>query len=316
MGPKLITVIGSLNTDLITRTSRVPLSGETLTAESFSTGSGGKGANQATACARLSRCRRSPSDGMVIVQMVGAVGADIFGCDLVADLEQNGVDTSHVKIAKGEKTGVAVIVVEEATGENRIMITPGANHSLRPDQFDDLPTPLPAMIVLQLEIPLDTVIRITHTAKLQKVPVLLNPAPAVPLPKDAYQGLAHLIVNETEAGILAKGKMPEGSVKGNLSAACDIFHQLGVANVIITLGGEGVFYSCSERRERVPSLPVKKTIDTTAAGDTFVGAYAVCIIRGQSIPESVRWANIAAAKTVEKEGAQDAIPWLDDMPAA
>ncbi|KAI4163723.1 MAG: hypothetical protein LQ342_002757 [Letrouitia transgressa] len=316
MGPKLITVIGSLNTDLITRTSRVPLSGETLTAESFSTGSGGKGANQAAACARLSRCRRSPSDSMVTVQMVGAVGADTFGRDLVADLEQNGVNISRVNMIEGGKTGVAVIVVEEATGENRIMITPGANYSLRPDQFGHLPTPLPAIIVLQLEIPLDTVIRIIHIAKLQKVPVLLNPAPAVPLPKDVYQGLAHLVVNETEVEILAKSQLPEGSVKDNLLAACDIFHHLGVANVIITLGGEGVFYSSSERRERVPSSPVKKIADTIAAGDTFVGAYAVCIVKGQSIPEAVHWANIAAAKTVEKEGAQDAIPWLDDMPAA
>ncbi|KAL9615123.1 MAG: hypothetical protein Q9167_000441 [Letrouitia subvulpina] len=314
MAPKLITVIGSLNTDLITRTSRVPLSGETLTAKSFSTGSGGKGANQAVACARLSRCKQSPSDGMVNVQMVGAIGYDIFGRDLIASLEQNGVDTSRVKITENERTGVAVIVVEEATGENRIMITPGANYSIRPDQFDGLPTPLPAMIVLQLEIPLDTVIRIIGTAKLHKVPVLLNPAPAVPLPNNTYQGLDHLIVNETEAEILVKGQMPEGSVKDNLSAACDIFHQLGVSNVIITLGGEGVFYSDPEKRERVHSSPIKEVIDTTAAGDTFVGAYAVCIVKGQSICEAVHWANIAAAKTVEKEGAQDAIPWLDDMP--
>ncbi|KAI4211843.1 MAG: hypothetical protein LQ351_005334 [Letrouitia transgressa] len=315
MGQKLISIIGSLNTDLITRTSRVPLPGETLTAESFSTGSGGKGANQAAACARLSRHRQSPSDGMVTVQMVGAVGADIFGRDLVADLGQNGIDTSRVRITEGEKTGVAVIVVEEATGENRIMLTPGANYSLTPDQFDHLSTPLPAIIVLQLEIPLDTVIRIVHTAKLQKVPVLLNPAPAVRLPKDVYRGLAHLVVNETEAEILTKGQMPAGSIKDNLSVACDIFHHLGVINVIITLGGDGVFYSSSERRERVSSSPIKKISDTTAAGDTFVGAYAVCIVQGQSIPESVHWANIAAAKTVEKEGAQDAIPWLDDMPA-
>ena len=175
---KTITIIGSLNTDLVTVTPRVPSGGETLTATSFSTGPGGKGANQAVACCRLSR----PSPGRpfpfpdVFVRMVGAVGADEFGPRLISGMKADGIDVSGIREVEGETTGVAVIIVEEASGENRILLNPGANHTLHPSNFtspSSLGISLPHLIILQLEIPLETVLQILKTAKEARVPVLL-----------------------------------------------------------------------------------------------------------------------------------------------
>ncbi|KAL8987535.1 MAG: hypothetical protein Q9177_003261, partial [Variospora cf. flavescens] len=214
-----ITIIGSLNTDLITRTPRLPHPGETLTATSFSTGCGGKGCNQAVACARLSRSSSSPSSGdapsLITTRMLGAVGGDDeFGGALIKGLQRNGVDASDVSVVKGQRTGVAVIVVEEDTGENRILLTPGANFSVMPGSLpEDLflegkkeeKKEKPALVILQLEIPLETVVHVMKRARANGVPVLLNPAPAPPaegkkrLPVDVFMGLEHLVLNETEA---------------------------------------------------------------------------------------------------------------------
>ena len=313
MTAKTVAIIGSLNLDLITRTSRLPTPGETLHGISFSTGSGGKGANQAVACARLSRSKSYTSESAINVRMIGAVGSDSFGRDLISGLQRNAIDVSGVKIVEGWKTGVAVIVVEEASGENRIILNPGANFSITPDQFGSLPTPLPSLVVLQLEIPLETVVQILRVAKKLKIPTLLNLAPANILPNDVYHGLSHLILNETEAEYLAGQHGQTVSVSQELPRTCDLFHHLGVTNVIITLGKDGVFYSNGDTKDRLPASPVSRVIDTTAAGDTFVGAYAVCVADDRPVSEAVGLANVAAAAAVEKEGAQDAIPWLEEV---
>lgn len=345
-----ITVIGSLNTDLITRTDRFPNPGETLTANSFSTGSGGKGANQAVACARLSRSKPGPSAASrassnslassnpsktipfhqigakpsVHVCMIGAVGDDEFGNRLKDGLESNGIHTTDVRVIEGETTGTAVIIVEEATGENSILITPGANAHVVPSTLPDslFTPPLPSLIILQLEIPIPTVIHIIRTAQQKGMPVLLNPAPAVELPAEVYAGLEHLVLNQTEAQTLAagmKGSSTGDDDDGRLNDICTHFHTLGVQNVILTLGGEGVYWRsssssiASEGGQHVPAAHVERVVDTTAAGDTFVGAYAVGVATGQGVGPAVRWANKAAARTVEKEGAQGAIPWRDEV---
>ncbi|KAL8760862.1 MAG: hypothetical protein Q9184_002972 [Pyrenodesmia sp. 2 TL-2023] len=350
MSTPTITVIGSLNTDLITRTNRFPNPGETLTANSFSTGSGGKGANQAVACARLSRSTpsslnatrsQSTSTGpsllpiglsasshtpnaepSVHVRMVGAVGDDEFGTRLKDGLESNGIHTGDVRVIEGETTGTAVVIVEEATGENRILITPGANAHVVPSTLPDslFTPPLPSLLILQLEIPILTVIHIITTARQKGIPVLLNPAPAVELPKEVYAGLEHLVLNQTEAQTLAAGieiSSTRDNDDGRLHDICTHFHRLGVQNVILTLGGEGVYWRSSTASEgtqrRVPAERVEKVVDTTAAGDTFVGAYAVGVATGQGVGRAVLWANKAAARTVEEEGAQHAIPWRDDV---
>lgn len=307
----LITVIGSLNKDLITRTSRVPDAGETLTANSFSTGSGGKGANQAVACARLSRYNATAREE-VQVRLIGCVGFDSFGQELVEGLKDDGIDTSGVVFVDEVMTGVSVIVVEEESGENRIMFSPGANYELTPERFIDLPAPLPDLIVLQMEIPLETILQVLEIARKHAVDVLLNPAPALELPNAAYNAITHLVLNETEAALLSQ---IQGS---DWEKVAQKFLSLGVNNVVITLGSEGAFFATSEGSGQVPGDSVK-AVDTTGAGDTFVGAYAVSVVKatktGQNpdIAEAVRRANKAAAFTVQKPGAQDAIPFTSEI---
>ncbi|POS84303.1 hypothetical protein EPUL_002599 [Erysiphe pulchra] len=327
MKPKFISVIGSLNTDLVTTTARLPLGGETLTATSFFTGLGGKGANQAVACARLSQ--PNPSTGLqpkifknVNVKMIGAVGADEFGPRMKSSMALDGVDISSVEVKNGQTTGVAVIIVEESTGENRILLNPGANNTLMPDQFEQVSSlgiPLPDIIILQLEIPLATVLQIIKIAKNAGVEVILNPAPAAILPAEAYKNLSHLILNESEASILTGRSLSEVShVDFDWKVVIMEFLAKGVQNVIITLGARGAFFASNTTDEvsvkHMPAFKVNKVVDTTAAGDTFVGAYALGIVRGEKNKEEViRYACLTAARTIEKRGAQNSIPWSDEI---
>jgi len=311
-----ITIIGSLNTDLITRTTRVPAAGETLISQSFSTGSGGKGANQAVACARLSR-KNATAPVDIAVRMIGAVGDDTFGHDLLEDLQSNGIETDGVAVKKGERSGVAVIIVEEQSGENRILMSPNANFSLRPNEFMQLRSPRLDLIVLQLEIPLDTTLQILKIARENGVEVVMNPAPAQKLPKEAWEGVTHLIVNESEASIITDCAEEQPSWrKWGKHMECIV--SLGVEHVTITLGPQGAIYMDTRLRQYWyhPAKQVK-VVDTTAAGDTFVGAYAVAITkqwgRSGNVAAAVRWAIEAAAKTVAVEGAQAAIPWLEQI---
>jgi ribokinase len=330
MASKTITIIGSLNMDLVTLTPYIPKGGETMTANSFSTGAGGKGANQAVACARLSRLKPSPSSSTIspptsniTVKMVGAVGQDEFGPRLISGMKEDGIDVSGIREVAGKTTGVAVIIVESGSGENRIMLNPGANHTLLPSDFltpESLGSPLPDLIILQLEIPLETVLQILEIAKKAGVSVLLNPAPAVKLPDLAFPSITHLIVNESEAAILSGRSVDE--VEGpdfDWQKVADEFISKGAENVVVTLGSKGAFWATSESSSYVSAAKVKKVVDTTAAGDTFVGAYAVRVVSVDStapkggLEEIVAGACKAAGRTVEKEGAQSAIPWADEI---
>ncbi|KAG9202536.1 hypothetical protein G6514_004274 [Epicoccum nigrum] len=325
MSPKaVISVIGSLNVDLVTRTPRVPVAGETLTSESFDIGYGGKGANQAVACARLSRTQQQAADGIasdVEVRMVGAVGDDEFHAGFLESLQKDGLKTEKVEVLKGKKTGVAVITVETSTGENRIMFCPGANYEVG---VRDLVDGDASVALFQLELPLEVVLHNMKAARQKGVETIINPAPAIPLPAEAYEGLGHLIVNETEAAILSGIENPTSWDK-----VAAVFISRGVQNVIITLGGEGVFYQTAKRQAEskngsiVPARKVK-VVDTTAAGDTFAGAYTVAVAHWKAIAQgadfdldaAISHANRAASMTVQKEGAQSSIPWVDEVPAA
>jgi ribokinase len=331
MPPKrVITVIGSLNTDLVTVTERVPLGGETIESKSFSTGAGGKGANQAVAAARLSRpnpaitSQSAESNSDVLVKMVGAVGADEFGPKLVAGMRADGIDVSGVKVLEGQNTGVAVILVEEATGENRILFNPGANHSLKPEDFasiENLGESKPDLVVLQLEIPLVTALAVIDSCKRESIKVLFNPAPAVPLPLSVFEGLEHLIVNETEAAILSGRQLAEVNRDDmDWGVVTDEFIQKGVKNVVVTLGSKGSYYSGHLGGGKMvqPNQGIH-VVDTTCAGDTFVGCYAVEIVKALEgdikwdLQGAVRRASQAAERTVQKRGAQVAIPWADEI---
>ncbi|KAL0471928.1 ribokinase [Neurospora intermedia] len=334
-----ITVLGSLNIDLVAYVSHHPLPGETMTANSVAVSPGGKGANQAVACAKLSRSHTSSSSSSFAeetahITMLGTVGADSYGSLLKENLAKHGVDVSGVRVLDsppGAKTGMAMIVVDEPTGQNRIILSPEANHFLQPEHVSEVAhltssgaaQEKPDLLIMQLEIPVPTVLQALKTAKQNGVQVLLNPAPAVPLPDEAFDGLAHLVVNETEAAILSGLEESVLDTEEGLEKVGKVFLEKGVKTVIVTLGGRGVFFMTGGGEEGSKKGLIKaekaKVVDTTAAGDTFVGMYALEVViaakKGEQfdIEGAVRKANKAAAKTVERLGAQDSIPWRDEL---
>lgn len=267
--------------------------------------------------------------------MVGAVGADTYGEILRNNLSSHGVDVSNVLAPPDLKTGIAIIIVDEPTGQNRIVLSPEANHlGVAPEVFASTIRPRvfgggqgqgqaqqkPDLLIMQLEVPLQTVLLALEAAKEEGVAVLLNPAPAVKLPDAVYDGLAHLIVNETEASLLSGLPVEKLDTEEGCKEVATWFLQKGVLAVIITLGGRGVYFLAKEgaKEKLAPAEKVKEVVDTTAAGDTFVGQYALEVVGGSkggqfAIEDAVRRANKAAARTVERKGAQHSIPWRDEL---
>ncbi|KAL4894799.1 Ribokinase-like protein [Aspergillus ambiguus] len=379
--PPTVRVIGSLNVDMVSVTPRFPEPGETITSSSYFISAGGKGANQAVACGRLSRGRDGHETGApVTVEMVGAVGAldGHFDTLLKPTLENSGVDTGRVRIVPDAYTGVAVIVVDSsAGGENRIVFSPGANYegmqATTPGVVGmALAAPVPDVIVMQGEIPTATTVAILRDVAAWKArqraegrrgidagpDVLLNPAPAPPggLPDDVYAAVDHLVLNETEAELMTPPEeqllqtVPEARGTSGNEAVARYFHLLGVTYVLVTLGAKGVWYSATEAgssgaadgeqrfTNAIPAAAVRQVLDTTAAGDTFVGAYAVAVARwrerrreagqagrdvtsveekadryGRVMNEAMGMAARAAARCVERQGAMDSIPWEDEI---
>jgi len=294
-----ITVIGSLNMDLVITTPKVPVMGETVLGSGFLTVPGGKGANQAVAAAKLGGN----------VTMIGCVGNDTFGEVLLNNLRQNSVDTSHMRILDGVPTGIAMIVVNE--GNNFIIVDPGANYQLTPQMIDSVEDLIKesCIMVVQLEIPLDTVERVIDIAKRNDVKVLLNPAPAIKLEDSLLTKVDILTPNETECEIITD--IPIKSV-GDAKNAVAYLMNKGVENVIVTMGGNGVVYNSGKEiiHKAVPNV---KVVDTTAAGDSFSGALAVALSQGKSIDEAVDFGNIVGTLTVMKKGAQTSLPTIEDV---
>lgn len=330
-----ISIIGSLNIDFVTTTPRCPTAGETLTATSLTVSAGGKGGNQAVACGRSSFTSESTQD--VSVNMIGAVGADdpYYTSLLKPALENSGVNTAAIEQSKIQ-TGSASIIVEEINGENRILVVPGANHAGMMSDVSSILSALendkPDVVVLQGEIPRSTTIQLLeHFNHKKQAKVVFNPAPVFPegIPLSAVQGTAVLIMNETEAVQMARSiqNLPIGTFDGNLvpEETARVFHEhAGVEIVLITLGAEGVFYSTrSGQAGPVPGVKVAKVVDTTAAGDTFVGYFATAVARllatGKSLEEfddirsAVERANAAAAMCVQRQGAMQSIPFAYDL---
>lgn len=311
-----ITILGSCNIDLVSYVPHHPLPGETLTSSYFNTSPGGKGANQAVACGKLSRTS-DLADPSADVAMLGAVGVDTYGSTLRDSLASYGVDPQGVAVRQDGKTGIAIIIVDEPSGQNRIVLSPEANHTLLPTDFAQLPSPKPDLLIMQLEIPFETVMQALSAAKAADVPVLLNPAPAQELPAHAYDGLAHLIVNETEASILSGRPESDLDHLEGLQQVGDIFLQRGVQHIVITLGGRGVYYAVKDGKSAlIPALKAN-VVDTTAAGDTFVGSYALAVVgagsRSFDVDTAVKAANSASAITVSRKGAQISIPWKNEL---
>ena len=300
--PANVVVIGSLNMDLVTRAPRLPRGGETLIGHSFTTVSGGKGANQAVAAARLG----------AHVAMVGCVGNDDYGVQLRDALLAEQIDCQAVSIVD-DSSGVALIVVDD-NSQNAIVIVAGANGAMTPAVIDRFDAVLQnaEVIICQLEIPDATVGYALKRARALGKTVILNPAPASrPLPADWFAAIDYLIPNESEAAALSG--LPVDSLQTAESAASHLI-SLGAGKVIITLGAEGSLFANGKGFEHFPA-PKVKAVDTTAAGDTFVGGFAAALASGKSEAEAIRYGQIAAALSVTRAGAQPSIPNMSDVQA-
>lgn len=301
----MIVVIGSINMDLVLRVPRMPLPGETLTGGAFRTIPGGKGANQAVACARLS----GKVAGAQQVAMVGCVGDDAFGATLRAALVGDGIIDSHVTTLPGVASGIASILVDD-NGQNSIVIAGGANDLLSPAHIDAAKALIEQadIVVLQLETPMATVVHAIQLARSLGKTVVLNPAPAASLPEGVLELVDYLIPNEIEAAMLA-GVSPEGADAQALAAA---LQKLGSDNVIITLGAKGVHAALYGGDVTFPAEAVQ-AVDTTAAGDTFIGGFVAGLASGMDEAEAIQQGQRAAAWSVTKPGAQTSIPHLHEL---
>jgi ribokinase len=295
-----IVVVGSANADLMIAVPSLPGRGETMRGKDFITVPGGKGANQAVAAARLG------GD----VSFVGCIGDDAFGQTMLAALSGSGVDTKHVSIAGDASTGVALILTE-ANGENCIAIAAGANDLLSPDSIDAVREEIgkASLVVCQLESPMLTVAHVISIAKASGVAVLLNPAPAAPIADAVLSGVDFLVPNQHElAGLTG---MPVKQ-RAEIEAAANALLRRGVGTVIVTLGGDGALRT-DARGSKFSAAPKVEAVDTTGAGDTFVGAFAEAWCRTSDVDAAIAFAQTAAAYSVKSRGAQASMPRRADL---
>ncbi|MFD0696725.1 ribokinase [Paenibacillus sp. GCM10027628] len=288
-----IVVVGSINIDLVVKSGQIPVAGETVIGQEFATIPGGKGANQAVAAARLG----------AQVEMIGCVGGDTFGKQMLEQLAHEGVGTTYVTTEPQQTTGVALIQVQD--GENRITIVPGANASVSPEHVEQAKAVIADadVILVQLEIPLETVMRAVQLAKSHGVKVILNPAPAAELPSEIWQYVDLVTPNETEAAILTA----ETASHTDESELMTKLYNQTKTNILITLGEKGVTYHMNGNTGSYPAFRVP-VIDTTAAGDSFNAALAVKHGEGQPLEQCIEFATKVGALTVSRFGAQTSLP--------
>jgi ribokinase len=289
-----IVIFGSINMDLVVRTPRLPAPGETLTGHTFFTASGGKGANQAVACARLGAYAR----------MLGRVGDDVFGATLRDSLRGYGVDVAGVGVSAGP-SGVAVIAVDDAA-ENTIVIVAGANGTVGEEDLALLEGALAnaTVLLLQLEVPIAAVVAAAQAARRHGVTVLLDPAPARELPAELYAAADIITPNESEAGALVGF-----AVKGRQDAerAGRVLLDRGVRAAAIKMGSQGAYWTDGTRDGFASAFQVE-AVDTVAAGDAFNGGLAAALDAGLPLEQAIRWGMAAGALSVTKPGAQQSMP--------
>jgi ribokinase len=305
MSPHGVCVVGSLNSDLVVHTPRFPGAGETVMGDNFRVFPGGKGANQAVAAARMG----------AQVSMIGCVGDDDYGRMLRETLSAEGIDTRHVVPQRGVPTGVAVITVA-SDGRNTIVVAPGANATLSPPHIQHARAAIESAetVLMQLEVPMRTVLYAATLARDAGREVVLNAAPAAALPGELLPLLDTLIVNESEAAaITGLGGSRGGGVSGE--QLLDRLEGLGVRTVVVTLGERGLAYVHAGARGRLPAFPVRP-VDTVGAGDAFAGTLAATMSpREQDLRESLRWAAAAGALATTRHGAIPSLPRRDEVAA-
>jgi len=299
MKGKQILVIGSSNTDMTVLADRLPVPGETVLGGTFAMGQGGKGANQAVAAQRLG------GD----VTFICKVGRDIFGVNSIKEYKQEGMDTSKVMYSD-KPSGVALISVD-THAENCIVVASGANGDITVEDIEANRKDIEkaAILLLQLEIPVDAVVRAAKIAHEAGVYVVLNPAPACDLPEEIYQYLSLIIPNQTEIALMTgiEVKDEEGAAK-----AVKALQSKGTKDVIVTMGSKGSMVYHEGKATFVPSRKVN-AVDTTAAGDTYCGGLCVALSEGKDIIAAAEFATASSALTVQKRGAQDSIPYRKDI---
>ena len=285
-----IVVVGSINMDLVVRAPHLPQPGETIIGSDFKTFPGGKGANQAVAAARLGGH----------VKMIGRVGNDAFGEQLLQTLRADRIDTTFVQRDTAAPSGVALITVEEE-GQNTIVVASGANARVTPDDVEAAAAAFAgaSVLLLQLECPLPTVRHAIEVARRQQARVILNPAPSQPLDAQLLSQVDYLAPNQIELALLTQSDSLAEGVK-RLKA-------LGVKQVVVTLGGDGAAVFDDEQAYQLAPHHVS-VVDTTAAGDAFVGGFAVALVEGKSTRAAAEWGNAAGALAVTRAGAQPSLP--------
>lgn len=295
-----VVVFGSINMDLVVRVGRLPAAGETLLGERFFSAPGGKGANQAVAAARLGAPTR----------MVGRVGADVFGATLRAGLRADGVDVAGVLDDPAAASGVALIQVDQS-GENTIVVAPGANAALAAPDLARLDDALEGarVLLLQLEVPLETVLEAARLARARGVTVVLDPAPARPLPEALYALTDLITPNEHEAAaLLGVAIRDQAQARGAARALLE----RGVGGALVKLGARGACWCGPDGARDLAPFPVA-ALDTVAAGDACNGALAVALAEGRPLDEALRWGMAAGALAVTRAGAQPALPRRDEL---
>ena len=300
MGIPRIVVVGSVNTDMVVKGRRLPAPGETVTGGRFIMAAGGKGANQAVAAARLG----------AEVTLVAKVGRDVFGDQAIENFRREGIRTDCILRDADNATGVALILVDDA-GENLISVASGANHALSPQEIAVAADRIRSadVLMLQLEIPLDTVCQAAQMAAEAGVPVILDPAPAAPLPDGLLQHVAYLTPNESEAERLTGIPVND---EASARLAAQRLLSAGARHVIVTLGANGALLAGSEHTLLIPSEPVD-AVDTTAAGDAFNGGLAQALGSGMSLERAVRQACLVGALSATRLGAQPSLPTWDEL---
>lgn len=296
-----IVVVGSINMDLVVRSSRLPVPGETLIGRSLSQMPGGKGANQAVAAARLG----------AEVSIVGRIGTDAFGQTLLAGLVDEGINVAHVLKSADVSSGLAVISVDD-NGENCITVIPGANGRMTPNDVVDAEEAVANsdILLLQLEIPLTAVLQAFSLARKHKVRIVLDPAPAqLDLTNDLLSADV-LCPNEIEAEILTG--LTITSIDDAL-AACERLRERGATLSIVTLGSRGVVFCDRDHNACLVPPCAVDAVDTTAAGDAFAGALSVALAEGRSAMDAIRFASAGGALAATRQGAQPAMPRRDEV---
>ena len=302
---KKIIVVGSINMDLVATTERMPAPGETVHSTSFTYSPGGKGANQAVAAARLG--------GEVV--LIGQLGQDAFAQQLFASLQAANLSTDHVDTSAGP-SGCAIILVD-AQGHNSIVVTAGANAMLLPERLEAQAELFheAAVVLVQLETPLETVVCLSQITTRTRVPLVLDPAPAQRLPSALLQAITWLTPNESETASLLAGTGYDDTplTQHNAASAARALLALGPRNVLIKMGSKGVFLAGQDTEATfIPAVQVQ-AVDTTAAGDAFNGAFAYALSLGQPPADAARFACAVAAFSVTQRGAQASMPTLSQM---